>query len=98
MARAKFDILIETVRYTPEGKIEMARAFERRGATFSDHVLISREALLEKIKNGKKCVTGQRMEFLAGTFETHKTVQVTGDFITTGPQVGRDTLENVPIF
>jgi hypothetical protein len=62
--------------YAPDGKIEMARAFERRGAAFSDHVLISREKLLEKIKSGKKCVTGQRKEFLAGTFETEKTYKL----------------------
>ena len=98
MARAKFDIVIETVRDAPDGKIEMARAFERRGAAFSDHVLISRKNLFEKIKSGKKCVTGQRKEFLAGTFETDKTVQATGDFISTAPNAERDFLENVPIF
>jgi hypothetical protein len=54
--------------------------------------------LFEKIKSGKKCVTGQRKEFLAGTFETDKTVQATGDFISTAPNAERDFLENVPIF
>jgi hypothetical protein len=98
MARAKFDILIETVRYAPDGKIDTARVFERRGAAFSDHFLMSRETLLEKLEGGKKCVTGQRKEFLAGTFETDKTVQVSNGFITTGPQAGRDMLEGVPIF
>lgn len=98
MARAKFDILIETVRYAPGGKIETARVFERRGAAFSDQFLMSREILFGKLNNGKKCVTGQRKQFLAGTFETDKTVQVSGGFITTGPQADRDMLENVPIF
>jgi hypothetical protein len=98
MARAKFDILIETVRYAPNGKIETARVFERRGAAFSDHVLMPRETLLGKLNDGKKCVTGQRKQFLAGTFETGKAVQVSGGFITTGSQADRDILENVPIF
>jgi hypothetical protein len=98
MARAKFDIVIETVRYTPEGEIEMVRAFERRGAAFSDHVLIAREALLEKIKSGKKCFTGQRTERMAGTFEADKSVRVQGDFISTGASATRDFLENVPVF
>lgn len=98
MARAKFDILIETVRYAPDGKLEIARVFERRGAAFSDHFLMSRETLLGKLNDGKKCVTGQRKQFLAGTFEPGKSVQVSGGFITTGPQAGRDMLENVPIF
>jgi hypothetical protein len=98
MARAKFDILIETVRYAPDGKIEMARAFERRGTAFSDHVLLSREKLLEKIKAGKKCVTGQRKEFLAGTFDAGKDIQISGNFITTAPNAEKDFLEDVPIF
>ncbi|MFO7584768.1 MAG: hypothetical protein R6W69_08565 [Anaerolineales bacterium] len=98
MPPAKFDIIITTVRYAPDGKIEMVRAFERRGATFSDHVLLSRDVLLEKIKDGKKCVSGRRKEFLAGTFEVDKTVQVVGDFITTEPNAKQDSLQNVPIF
>jgi len=98
MPPAKFDIVITTVRYAPDGKIEMVRAFERRGAAFSDHVLLPRQALLEKIKKGKKCVTGQRKEFLAGTFDVHKKVQVVGDFITTESSAGQDNLQDVPIF
>lgn len=98
MARAKFDIVIETVRYAADGRIEMARVFERRGAAFSDHVLLSREKLFEKIKSGKKCVTGQRTEFLAGTFKTDKPVQLIGDFISTSPGANKDLLENIPIF
>jgi hypothetical protein len=98
MSPSKFDIVITTVRYAPDGKIEMVRAFERRGAVFSDHVLLSRDALLEKIKNGKKCVTGQRREFLAGTFDMDSTVQIVGDAITTESNAEKDRLQNVPIF
>ncbi len=98
MPPAQFDIVITTVRYAPDGKIEMARAFERRGAAFSDHVLLSRQALLEKIKAGKRCVTGKRKEFFGGVFEVENTVQLNGDFITTDPAARQDTLANVPIF
>jgi hypothetical protein len=98
MPPAKFDIVITTVRYAPNSKIEIVRAFERRGAAFSDHVLLSRQVLLEKIKNSKKCVTGRRKEFLAGTFDVYKTVQVVGDFITTENSAGQDNLQDVPIF
>ena len=98
MARAKFDIIIETVRYAPDGKIELARVFERRGSAYSDHFLMTRAILIEKIKGGKKCVTGQRKEFLAGTFDTGESVLVTGEFISTSPNSGKDFLENVPIF
>lgn len=95
---SKIDIVIETVRYTPDGKIDKARVFERRGAAFSDHFLMSRETLLEKLKSGKKCFTGQRKEYLAGTFETGKPVQLVGEFITTGSSATQDHIENVPIF
>lgn len=98
MARAKFDIILETVRYAPDGKIELARVFERRGFAYSDHFLMTREILIEKIKSGKKCVTGQRQESLAGTFETGKPVLVANEFISTSPDAGKDFLENVPIF
>lgn len=98
MPRATFDIVIEAVRYTSDGKIEVARAFERRGFAFSDHVLLSRQTLIDKLANGKKCVTGKRKEFLAGSFETDKTVQLIGGFISTAQIATRDNLENVPIF
>jgi hypothetical protein len=99
MARAKFDIVIEAVRYAPDGKIEMARAFKRRGPTYSDHVLISRENLFENIKAGKKCIIGQRKEFLGSSFVPEKSVQIVGDFITTNKtNAEKDYLENTPIF
>ena len=60
---AKFDGVIEAVRYRG-GKIELVRAYERRGATFSDRVLLDRAALLDRLKKGKRFVTGQRTELL----------------------------------
>ena len=48
----KFDGVIEAVRYK-SGKIEVVRAYERRGATFSDHVLLDRKELLERLRGGK---------------------------------------------
>jgi hypothetical protein len=98
MARAQFEIVIETVRYAPDGKIELVRAFERRGAAFSDHVLIPRAALVEKIKSGKKCFTGKRKENLGGMFTLEKQVQLVGEHLTTAASAERDYLENVPIF
>src|ERR1051325_4394225 len=64
----KFDGVIEAVRYK-NGQIAVVRAFERRGTTFSDRVLIPRDELLERLKKGRKFVIGKRKEFLASTFE-----------------------------
>jgi hypothetical protein len=97
----KFDGLIEAVRYKG-GKIELVRAYERRGPTFSDHVLLDRPTLLARLKEGKRFVTGRRQELLASTFEVGKPVNLliqNGDqVVTTLKQNGQDRLEDVPIF
>jgi hypothetical protein len=83
MTKAKFDGLIEAVRYTAAGQIELVRFYERRGAAFSDHRLLTRAGLVERLQNGQKFVTGQRQA---------------GDFIATQPTASRDLLEAVPLF
>jgi hypothetical protein len=98
MAKIKFDGLIEAVRYAPDGKIDLVRAYERRGATFSDHILIKRARLLERLQKGEKFVTGQRKEFMGSTFESTKPVRLNGDAISTGISSNHDLLEDVPIF
>lgn len=98
----KFDGVIEAARYTPEGALALVRAYVRRGATFSDHVLIDRPALLERLKKGKKFVTGQRVENMASTFQVTKPVRLNGnkgqEVISTSTQADRDLLEEVPFF
>lgn len=96
MAKMKFDGVIEAVRYAPDGKIELVRAYERRGSTFSDIILINRANLVTRLKNGQKFVTGNRKEFLGSTFETTNTVRLSGDVITTGSDNSHDQLDEVP--
>jgi hypothetical protein len=98
---AKFDGVIEAVRFKA-GKIEVVRAYERRGATFSDHVLLDRKTLVERLKEGKRFVTGRREEYLASTFEVDKTINLEGQdgqqVVTTLFQHDHDELEGVPAF
>jgi hypothetical protein len=98
---AKFDGVIEAVRYKG-GKIELVRAYERRGATFSDRVLLDRTALLARLRKGRHFVTGQRRELLASTFEVGKPVNLLeqdgGPVVTTLSQHDHDQLEGVPAF
>ena len=96
MANKKFDGMIEAVRYGLDGKIELVRAYERRGATFSDVILISRDNLVARLKKGEKFVTGSRKEFLGSTFNTGKFVKLNGEVITTGDSATRDQLDEVP--
>jgi hypothetical protein len=98
----KFDGVIEAVRYK-DGKIDVVRAFERRGAAFGDRVLLTRKELLERLKKGRKFVVGKRKEFLAGTFEVQdKPVQVLArngqELISTRPEADHDELEQAPLF
>jgi len=97
----KFDGVIEAVRYK-NGQIVTVRAYERRGAAFSDRVLIDRKELLERIKEGRQFVIGTRREFLAGTFDAGKPVQVLShdgkEILSTNDQAERDELEQAPVF
>ena len=97
----KFDGVIEAVHYK-NGQIVNVRAYERRGATYSDRVLIDRKDLLERIKGGKQFAVGVRKEFFASTFEDAKTVQMVThagkEFISTRAGAEHDELEATPVF
>jgi len=97
----KYDGIIEAVRYK-NGQIVTVRAYERRGATFSDRLLIERKDLLERIKTGKQYLTGTRKEFWAGTFQEGKPVKLVSregkEFLSTREGADRDELEQVPVF
>jgi hypothetical protein len=98
----KFDGVIEAVRYK-NGQIEVVRAFERRGAAFTDRVMLDRDEFLKRLKKGKKFVVGKRKEFLAGSFDVQeKPVQVLDrngkEIISTRSEAERDELEQAPVF
>lgn len=98
----KFDGVIEAVRYK-NGQIEVVRAFERRGATFSDWILLPRHELLDRLKKGLKYTVGRRRELLASTFDFQdKPVRVlesnSREIISTRPDAEHDELENAPVF
>ncbi len=97
----KYDGVIEAVRYK-NGQVSMVRAFERRGATFSDSVVLDRKSLMERLHKGQQFVTGSRTDLLASTFNISKTVLLVkaddSEWIATRENVDRDELENVPLF
>ena len=97
----RVDGVIEAVRYK-SGRIELVRAYERRGATFSDHVLLDRTTLVERLQQGKHFFVGSRREFQASTFELGDAVSLVGpdghQYIMTGPGADHDRLDGSPIF
>jgi hypothetical protein len=76
MAKQKPDGVVEAAHYAAGGQVEWVRAYERRGPTFSDLVIIRREELIRRIKSGKKYVVGSRKEYLASTFEVKSPLRV----------------------
>lgn len=97
----KIDGLIEAVR-VKNGQIQFVRAFERRGFTFSDWVLLDRKTLIERLAKGKVFATGTRQELMASTFKTDKPVLLIKDngheYIATNQNAKHDELENIPFF
>src|SRR3989304_4017742 len=100
MAR-KPDGVIEAVRYK-NGQIMVVRAYERRGATYSDWGLIERKALLERLQKGEKFAVGAREPLRASTFKlAHELILVKQDehqWIATRSNATRDELEGTPVF
>ena len=102
MAKLKYDGVVEAAHYESNGQLVWVRAFERRGATFSDWVLIPRQELIKRLQAGKKYYAGKRVEFNASTFEVtkplHLVKQSGKEYIVVGePLPDVDHLENVPI-
>jgi hypothetical protein len=97
----RFDAVIEAVRYKG-GKIVLVRAYERRGPTFSDRVLLDRATLLAQIRQGRRFVTGQRKKLLAGSFDVGMPITLSGPagsrVLTTRASHAQDRLDGVPVF
>ena len=102
MAKQKIDGVVEAVHYDLNKEIVWVRAYERRGPTYSDHVLLNRNSLIERIQAGKHYFTGQRIPLQASTFEIIHPIHVVGVngrfFVVTGHSPAQqDTLDGVPI-
>lgn len=97
----KIDGVIESVRYK-NGQIAAVRVYERRGATFSDRLLLDRKTLLERLQKGRNFVSGSREELMAGTFKTDKPILLVKtdgqEYIATRENAANDELEGVALF
>jgi len=96
----KFDGVIEAVRYKNK-QIILVRAYERRGATFSDSVLIDRKTLLDRLRQGKQFVVGTRERLRASTFKLGQNVLLVrendNEWIATRSDAAMDSLEGTPL-
>ena len=102
MAKIKYDGVVEAVHYKPNGVVNWVRAYQRRGPTFSDHVLVERDDLIQQIKSDKNYMVGQRVPLKASTFEITSPVRVIQsggeDVLVVGQNKSDvDRLDGVPI-
>ncbi|MEI8133257.1 MAG: hypothetical protein WCG34_12560 [Leptolinea sp.] len=103
MPQKNFDGVIESVRYTPSGMIDMVRMYEKRGPSFSDLILLSRDQLLQKLRTGKIFAIGRRIPNLASTFEISMPIIIAGptgkEVIITGQHHNdNDDIQGAPLF
>lgn len=102
MAKIKYDGVLEAVHYLPDGLVDWVRVYERHGPAFSDHVIIKRQSLIERMKSGEIFMIGKRVPLMAGTFNVTTSVNLvevnSQEFLTAGiSQTDRDNLEGLPI-
>lgn len=93
----KFDLLVESVRYSVDGTIDFVAAYERRGAAFSDTVIYPRKKLFDLLKSGKTVVSGYRKVNMGAVFEVKSTILLKDQVITNKNNSNQDILENVPL-
>jgi hypothetical protein len=101
MAKKKIDGVIEAVHYEGDGKIKWVRFYLRRGATYSDRMIIDRQALIDHLKAGLNFYIGRRVERMGGSFEIGeplRLIQKNGaDVISLGStEPSKDSLPSVP--
>jgi hypothetical protein len=103
MAKSKYDGVVVAVRYASEGQVDWVRAYQRRGPTWSDHRMLSRQELIDLLNKGHRIVTGARVKQMASTFETGEPLRLVEEnglsFLVSGsPRAGGsgDHLEGVP--
>jgi hypothetical protein len=98
----KVDGVIEAAHFTSDGKLAWVRAYERRGPTWSDAVLLDRAALVQRLKKRKRFYIGSRREFLASEFALTEPLRLIefyrGEALVVGKGDSRqDRLEGIPV-
>lgn len=97
------DGLIEAVRRDESGKVEVARFYERRGPTWSDWMLLDRDALVKRLKTGEKFAIGERKIYWGGTFSVFTEVRLSDAegkerLVTSKTPDGNVELNEAPLF
>jgi hypothetical protein len=102
MAKVNFDGVLEAAHFKPDGQLDWVRVYVRKGAVFSDCILLSRQAFIDQLRVGRRFMVGERILNMGGNFnvtqpvrllkEDGKRVIVTGDI-----HAEQDELVGVPV-
>jgi hypothetical protein len=76
MAKIKYDGVVETAHFKPDGQLEWVRVYIRRGPIFSDRILLNRETFIEILKSGKSYWVGERIFNMGGKFKVTQPVHL----------------------
>ncbi len=102
MGKIKFDGVVEAAHYKPDGQLDWVRVYERRGAVFSDRLLMSREAFIRQLRAGKRYMVGERIQNLGAMFNVTQPVHLLSQdgqqvIVVGDARATRDELNGVPI-
>jgi hypothetical protein len=102
MAKIRYDGVLETAHFKPDGQLDWVRIYLRRGSVFSDHILMSRQEFVKDLKAGKRYFTGERIPKMGGKFNIIQPVnlqQHEGNVIIVSgdARATQDELAGVPI-
>jgi hypothetical protein len=97
-----YDGVVVAVRYTPQGEIDWVRAFERHGFVFTDRMMMGRDELIARLKDGKVFKTGERLVYQGNDFEVKEDIrwiEKNGDGVIVAGQdsADQDSLGQLPI-
>jgi hypothetical protein len=102
MAKSNYDGVLEAVHFNPDGQLDWVRVYERRGAVFTDRLMLNRDAFIKQLKAGKSYMVGERIPNLGGKFNVTKTVHLLQQnsklvIVVGNAQANKDELSGVPI-
>jgi hypothetical protein len=98
----KADGVIEAAHFGPDGKLAWVRAYERRGPTWSDTVLLDRPSLIQRLKKRKRFFIGTRNQYRTSEFEIGEPLRLVQTGRAPVLVVGQggskqDRLEGIPV-
>ncbi len=102
MGKINYDGVVEAAHYKPDGQLDWVRVYERRGAVFSDRLVLNRDSFIRQLRAGKRYMVGERKLNLGGMFDVSQPVHLLNQdgkqvIVVGETQASRDELDGVPI-